>query len=133
MYNYFEQRKCTYLLADTPHQLRSTDTYKSTGNTSKGINATAKINKIARDYTKAWLLEDLGDNSETKVVETLRSPAAIKELMMWNADGNFDRVSALGMLLWHDETLYRKVDEVKKETKGFLESDYFKKLGVLRK
>lgn len=133
MYNYFEQRKCTYLLADTPHQLRSTDTYKSTGNTSKGINATAKINKIARDYTKAWLLEDLGDKSETKVVETLRSPAAIKELMMWNIDGNFDRVSALGMLLWHDETLYRKIDEVKKETKGFLESDYFKKLGVLRK
>lgn len=132
LYTHFEQRKCTYLLADTPYQLRSTDTYKATGNTSKGINATAKINKIGRDYVNAWLLEELGANASMKVVETLRSPAMIKELMMWNIDGNFDRVSALGMLLWHDETSYKKIDIIKKETKTFLSSKYFKKFGVLK-
>lgn len=132
LFTHFEQRKCTYLLADTPYQLRSNDTYKAVGNTSKGINATNKINKIGRDYVKAWLLEDLGANASLKVVETLRSPALIKELMMWNNDGNFDRVSALGMLLWHDETSYKKVETIQKETKGFLDSKYFTKFGVHR-
>lgn len=134
LFNHFDQYKCTYLLADTPHQLRSSDTYKATGNTSKGINATAKINKIGRDYTNSWLMEKLGINHSKSVVETLRSPAMIRELIMWNPDGNFDRVSALGMLLWHDATLYTKPkDQKEKEIATFLNDDYFRKQGVLIK
>jgi hypothetical protein len=132
LFNHFDQYKCAYLLADTPHQLRSSDTYKTSGNTSKGINATGKINKIARDYTNSWLLEKLGINHSVTVAETLRSPALIRELIMWNIDGNFDRVSAIGMMLWHDATLYTKTpDAKKKEITGFLNSEYFRKQGLL--
>ena len=56
----------------------------------------------------------------------------IRELIMWNIDGNFDRVSAIGMMLWHDATLYTKTpDAKKKEITGFLNSEYFRKQGLL--
>ena len=52
---------------------------------------------------------------------------------MWNKDGNFDRVSALGMLMWHDATMQAVTIKRTKEVKGFLEDPYFEKMGVLRK
>ena len=51
LYNYFDQMKCTYLLADTPYQLRSTDTYKAGTNTAKGIIGTLTPNGFAWSET----------------------------------------------------------------------------------
>lgn len=132
LYNYFDQKKCTYLLAETPYQLRSTDTYKAGTNTSKGINANTKINSEGRNMIKSWLLETVSDVTGMKVLETIYSPAILKELIMWNPDGNFDRVSSLGMLMWFDSTIFREEDKRVKEVKTFLEGDYWKNMGVLR-
>lgn len=133
LYNYFDQMKCTYLLADTPYQLRSTDTYKAGTNTSKGINASATINAEGRNMIKSWLQERLSVTSETRVYETLYSPALITELVMWNPDGNFDRVSALIMLMWLDSTMYKEVTQRIENTKTFLDHEYWNQLGVLKK
>lgn len=133
LYTYFTQKKCTYLLADTPYQLRNSDTYKEGTNTSKGINASQTVNSTARDFIKSWLAELVSINSEKLVLQTLYSAACIRELISWNIHGNFDRVSSLGMLMWHDATMLKKSTDLKEKAKGFLESDYFKKMGVLRK
>lgn len=133
LYTYFDQKKCTYLLAETPYQLRSADTYKAGTNTSKGINASGTINAEARNFIKSWLQEPLSEKSEIRVYETLYSPALITELIMWNPDGNFDRVSSLGMLMWLDATMYKEAANREVEKKTFLENDYFKEMGLLRK
>mgnify|MGYP003145359689 FL=1 len=133
LFTYFEKNKCLYLLADTPYQLRNSDTYRQGTNTSKGINASGKVNQTARDFIKSWLLERVSENSEKRVIETIYSPALIKELIMWNQYGNFDRVSSLGMLLWHDATMRRQTEKRREETKGFLDDPYWDKMGVKKK
>jgi hypothetical protein len=133
LYNYFDQHRCTYLLADTPYQLRSTDTYKVGTNTSKGINASSSVNQEARNMIKSWLQERISEKSETRVYETIYSPAMLTELIMWNPDGNFDRVSALGMLMWLDSTMYKEMTQRREETKGFLDNAYWGSMGVLKK
>ncbi|MGI9215317.1 MAG: hypothetical protein ACR2HS_06780, partial [Gammaproteobacteria bacterium] len=69
LYNHFDGHKCSYLLADTPYQLRSTDTYKAGTNTSKGINASGTINSEARNMIKSWLQEKISESGETRVYE----------------------------------------------------------------
>ena len=133
LYNYFDQHKCTYLLADTPYQLRSTDTYKVGTNTAKGINASGVVNSEARNMIKSWLQERPSDKSETRIYETLYSPALLTELIMWNPHGNFDRVSALGMLMWLDSTMYKEVTQRVEQVKTFLDNDYFAEMGLLKK
>ena len=133
LFTYFEQKKSLYLLSDTPYQLRNSDTYKVGSNTSKGINASMKVNQTARDYIKSWLLEPVSEKSEKRVIETIYSIAVLKELIMWNPQGNFDRVSSLGMLMWHDATTRVHMEERIQEVKGFLDSEYFSKLGVHKK
>ena len=133
LYNYFDQMKCTYLLADTPYQLRSTDTYKAGTNTSKGINASGAINAEGRNMVKSWLQERISTVSETRVYETIYSSALITELIMWNPDGNFDRVSALIMLMWLDSTMYKEVTQRVEEVKTFLDHSYFQEMGLIKK
>ena len=136
MYTYFSNKNCTHLLADTPHHLRNADTFREGTNTSKGIHATTKVNIEARKMIKSWLMESLGNNTDSTILNTIFCPATLKELISWNVDGNFDRVSALGMLLWHDNTLYRKSEEEKDDKPKpvpFTESDYFKKMGLFKK
>ncbi len=82
---------------------------------------------------KSWLQERISLTSETKVYETIYSPALLAELIMWNIDGNFDRVSALIMLMWLDATMYKQVTQHIEKTKTFLDSDYFKDMGLLKK
>lgn len=134
LFTHFEQHRCLYLLADTPPQLRNTETYREGTNTSKGINATMKANTEARNYIKSWLIEKVSTNLETRNYEKIFSTALLIELMMWNPDGNFDRVSALGMLMWHDATTFRELETNNKvATKGFLDDPYWSKMGVLKK
>jgi hypothetical protein len=133
LFTYFDRQKSLYLLADTPYQLRNSDTYKAGSNTSKGVNASGKVNQTARDFIKSWLLEKVSENSEKRVLETIYSPALLKELIMWNKDGNFDRVSSMGMVLWHDATMRKETELRTQEVKTFLDNPYFEKMGVLRK
>ncbi len=133
LYNHFDQSKSTYLLADTPYQLRSTDTYKIGTNTSKGINASGVINAEGRNMIKSWLQEKISVTSETRVYETIYSSALLTELIMWNSDGNFDRVSALIMLMWLDSTMYKEVTQRVAEVQTFLEHSYWEQMGVLKK
>lgn len=112
IFAYFSKMNCLYLLSDTLDYLRDKLLVKCStfGNTSKGTNATQAVNNYALTLIRNWLLkpdtvtnQDLNGNPvEVSIphLYTLRNRALLRELMLFNPnDGNYDRVSALGMLM----------------------------------
>lgn len=110
LFAYFSKMNCLYLLTDVLDYLKDKDMQAkiSYGNKSKGTVATGPINGYARMLIRNWLILPkpvIVNNGETDVETTtynlnfIRSRALLQELSQWNIDGNFDRVSAMGMLM----------------------------------
>lgn len=110
LFSYFSRMNCVYLLTDQLEFLRDKQMIKEIGygNKAKGTNATAAINAYGRNLLRSWLLRpttmtQVVDGEQTEVMVpalfTLRNRALIKELINYNTQGNFDRISAMGMLL----------------------------------
>lgn len=145
LFAYFSKMNCLYLLTDVLDFLKDKDMIKggSYGNKAKGTNATAAVNAYARNLLRSWLLKPVtiiqtidGEDKEIVVpnLYTLRSRALIKELILYNSEGNFDRISAMGMLMLLREDkmiLYNgKVSRSKEEeaSSSYLGNDpFFKK------
>ena len=113
------------------------------GNKSRGAIATPAINAFGRNLLRSWLLrptiitivED-GQEKEVSVprLYTIRNRALLKELINYNTEGNFDRISAMGMLMLLREDkmiLYQgNIDKSKQEqaSKEYLGNDpYFER------
>ena len=110
IFAYFSKMNSLSILTDTLEYLKDRDMIKGTpyGNKSKGVQATLPINNFARTLIRDWLLKPTvittvvdGESAEVQVPNLfrLRQRALIKELIQWNNEGNFDRVSSLGMLM----------------------------------
>ena len=110
LFSYFSKNNCTYLLTDQLEFLRDKQMIKDVGygNKAKGTNATLAVNSYAKNLLRAWLLrptiiiQDVdGEPTEVAVpaLFNVRSRALIKELINFNNEGNFDRISAMGMLM----------------------------------
>lgn len=110
LFSYFSRNNCTYLLTDQLEFLRDKQLIKDVGygNKAKGTNATQAINAYGRNLLRSWLLRPTvviqevdGEPQEVAIpaLFTLRSRALIKELINYNSQGNFDRVSSMGMLM----------------------------------
>lgn len=110
LFSYFSSHNSVYLLTDTLEYLKDKQLIKGFGfgNTSKGTAATLPVNNYARERLRAWLLSPVtvikkadGQDVEQTVsrLYTVRNRALIKELINYNSEGNFDRVSAMGMLM----------------------------------
>jgi hypothetical protein len=80
------------------------------GNTSKGTMANAEVNKWGRKLQADWMNTSVEDeeNPGKLKLHTLRGLAYIEECIKWNSDGNFDRVSAGGMLFILREDRYKR-------------------------
>lgn len=110
-YAYFNKMNCTYMLADTPEYLRERDIVKKTGygNSSKGVAATAMLNKHEDELLRDWLLmpktkvekNQQGEEIETSIpnIMTIRNIALLRELSQYAPDINVDRVRALGVTM----------------------------------
>jgi len=115
MFSYFEKRNALYLLADTPKILKDMQIMKTStfGNTAKGTNATKNVNAWARSLIKSWLLdtaysEEEGQDHDRLNLHTIWNTAMLKELEMYNPNyGNYDRISAFGMVLILKEDLFK--------------------------
>jgi hypothetical protein len=130
---YMEHKKALYTLAETPVQLRDKIEWKPNLNTSYGYKATERTNTWGRELIREWLLEPIEPNSEILNLSRLRSAGLIQELIKWNKDGNFDRVSALIGALILDVTLNREIiKSEERKSKSFLESEFFKEKGFLK-
>lgn len=111
LFAYFSKMNCLYLLCDTLEYLRDKQLIKSStfGNTAKGTASTAPINNYGKTLIRNWLLKpDVtvitnSDNSQTEItmphLYTIKNRALLRELMLYNQTGNFDRISSLSMLM----------------------------------
>lgn len=110
LFSYFSKNNCIYLLTDQLEFLRDKQMIKDVGygNKAKGTNAVLAVNSYARNLLRAWLLRPTiviqevdGESTEVAVpaLFNVRSRALIKELINFNNEGNFDRISAMGMLM----------------------------------
>ena len=136
LFAYFSRMNCTYLLTDQLEFLKDKQMIKDTsyGNKAKGTNATEAINAFAKNRLRAWLLKpttviQVVDGEETEVnipnLFTLRSRAFIKELINYNSEGNFDRISAAGMLmLLREDRIILYQGKVSKEKQEAANSSY---------
>jgi hypothetical protein len=123
LYGYFEKKNCLHLLADTPENMRDSATWKEGTNTSKGIPGTEANNRRGREFLDNWLREPLMDGTDRIKVHSIRSVGLLEELSKWNTKGNFDRVSAMGILMWYRQTFpefnYNEDYENTKKTSKF--------------
>ena len=110
LFGHFSTMNSTYLLTDTLEILVDKQMTKpgGYGNTAKGTNASQPVNGFARSRIAKWLLtpqtEITIENGEEKVtmkhnLDFIKNKALLLELSQWNPFKNFDRVSALGMLM----------------------------------
>lgn len=142
LFSYFSKNNCTYLLTDQLEFLRDKQMIKEIGygNKAKGTNATLAINSYGRNLLRAWLLRPTvviqevdGEPAEVTIpaLFTLRSRALIKELINYNSEGNFDRISSMGMLMLLREdkmiTYQGNISREKQEkaSKNYLGNDPF--------
>lgn len=115
MFSYFSSHNATHLLAETPEYLVQRNMISSIGygNKSVGIRATTPIINGAFKMIQTWLrkpivsIEKDADGNEKEVnmpnLYKIRNRALLKELVLWNPQGNFDRVMSLVQLMLYRE------------------------------
>jgi hypothetical protein len=112
LFSYFDKKNALFRLCDTPQILKDMQMTKDMGygNTSKGTMANAEVNKWGRKLQADWMNTSLEDeeNPGKLKLHTIRGLAYIEECIKWNSDGNFDRVSAAGMLFILREDRYKR-------------------------
>jgi hypothetical protein len=115
LFQHFDSTRNLHLLCDTPQVLRDMEYVKGNmfGNRSKGTCASKAINSWGRKLQSDWLINIAYNAEDDKVDESgniieaprilnlrkVRSIGYLKELVSWNPDENFDRISAMGMLM----------------------------------
>lgn len=135
LFSHFSTRNSLYLLTDVLDFLKEKQMMKDGyGNKSKGTNASPAINAYARSRLRSWLLAPVpimqtidGEEKEVMVPRlfTVRNRALLKELINYNSEGNFDRISAMGMLmLLREDRMIRYQGDVSKEKQERANSNY---------
>lgn len=135
LFSHFSTRNSLYLLTDVLDFLKEKQMMKDGyGNKSKGTNASPAINAYARSRLRSWLLAPVpvmqtidGEEKEVMVSRlfTVRNRALLKELINYNSEGNFDRISAMGMLmLLREDRMIRYQGDVSKEKQERANNNY---------
>lgn len=124
MFQYFEYKQCTNLLRDQPLLIK--DILKKTEvERGKGMH----MNKALKDYgeilVRDWLLDEF-DSGKSNVNKIMSIPL-LKELVAYNEDGNFDRVIAFMMVMYHRQELHKIHVQERREvqTDGFWNKPLF--------
>ena len=143
MFSYFSSHNAIHLLAETPEYLVQRNMISSIGygNKSVGIRATTPVINGAFKMIQTWLRKPIvsietdaeNNNTEVKIpnLYRIKNRALLKELVLWNSQGNFDRIMSLVQLMLYREekmVLYhgdlRHTEEV---SSGMEKDDYWDK------
>lgn len=137
LFSYFDARNCLHYLCDVPQILRDMDMVKATnlyGNKAKGTHATKEINKWGRLLQAQYMITRYNEGDEEDMslkLHHIRSIPYLEECVAWNSDGNFDRVSAMGMLFLLREDRVKRTNSIKanqdKQHKKIINDPFFEK------
>ena len=148
LFQYFDTTRNLQYLCDTPQVLRDMDYIKGAtfGNRSKGTCTNKMINAWGRKLQADWLIgqaytpfdDDDSSDEQGNIIERpsllnlhkVRSIGYLRELIRWNPDDNFDRISAMGMLmvLKADREKYEQY-RYEDKIKTVLDDPWFKSFG----
>ena len=136
LYSYYDNKKSTHLLADTPESLRDVVDIKvnKIGNQAKGTTASKSVNAYGLRLLLDWLLLPAygeHENSEKLNLHTIESVGLIQELMNFNGKGNFDRVSAMIMvMIIREDKIKYLVRSQQNRINSLAVDPFFKRYGV---
>lgn len=133
LFGYFQQKGLMHLLCNTPTWLKDKQMIRGDnlyGNKAKGTNSGKEVNAAGRRLLKDWMLTTAYGEPDGGLMnlQKIRSIGLIEEAIMWNIDGNFDRISAMGMLMIYKEELYTlDIAGVEGKRNKTLDDDFFKR------
>lgn len=143
MFSYFSSHNAVHLLAETPEYLVQRNMISSIGygNKSVGIRATTPIINGAFKMIQTWLRKPIssvhtdaeGNNTEVTIpnLYRIKNRALLKELVLWNPQGNYDRVMCLVQLILYREekmVLYHgDLKHTEESSSGIEKDDYWDK------
>lgn len=120
-YAYMKMKSCLHYLEEELEVIRAKSNMKveKIGNKLYGTNASNPINEWGRDLLRDYMLKPVtrvkegNDDEEVTIpnVMTWWNRALLEEARQWNPDGNFDRISAMGMLMLFREDKRAKFGE----------------------
>ncbi len=110
LYTYFVNKFSEHLLAFKPKILDDGDTMISVGRRKYGYTANERINKLGLQFIKKWLQEPIDNEGNLTIINTIKSKGLLDEMIEWNPDGNFDRVSAMIALMVCYKDVERMLD-----------------------
>lgn len=143
MFSYFSSHNAVHLLAETPEYLVQRNMVSSIGygNKSVGIRATTPIINGAFKMIQTWLRQPIttiqtdadGNNTEVTIpnLYRIKNRALLKELVLWNPQGNFDRIMSLVQLILYREekmVLYQgDLKQIESGSSGMEKDNYWDK------
>jgi hypothetical protein len=131
LYVYYDNKNSTHLLCDTPESLKDVAdvTISKVGNQAKGTHTSTPVTAYGLRLILDWLLEPAYGEEETSEVLNLHkieSIGLIQELMNYNPNGNFDRVSALIMVMILREDKIKFISKRQEQkVKDLADDDFF--------
>ena len=129
VFTYFESCGCLYLLAKQPKLIKDV-VANSTVDRGYGLHMPNEIKRYGEGLINTWLRTTY--EGDIKVAHKIRCIPLLKELILYNPDGNYDRVMALMLVLYQKEEMRKHIIEHQEKTKSFLDHDFFKN-GFVRK
>lgn len=128
-FDYLDSRNETFLLLDQPDFIIREISPNSKVSRGKGIHMTGPIKEFGEELINTWLLESAEDpdHPEHLNLHKLRCIALIKELIAYNEEGNFDRVMALMMVMFHIQEMRRHLLDEKKISNTVNNDPFFKR------
>lgn len=129
IFDYFDYKNETYLLLDQPDYIIREISPNSKVQRGKGMHMTDAFKEYGEELINTWLLESAEDVEQPNHLNLhkLRSIPLVKELIAYNEEGNFDRVMALMMVMFHIQEMRRhKVEEQKIKT--VYDDPFFKRM-----
>lgn len=134
LFGYFNNKNALYLLCDTPQYLRDIEEVKATlhGNRAKGTRTTDGVRAQGKRLQKSWMLKPKeyidgeGEQQTIIMLRTIKSIGYLEELYEWNDENNFDRVSAMDMVMILREERLKLVRNTKETgLEEYVEEDSF--------
>jgi len=136
---HYKKMSSLHFLAETPESLRDVAnvTISKVGNKKYGTTATPQVNAYGLRLQLKYLQtaaygenteQESEDAEETLNLQKIKSIGLVKEYISWTPEGNYDRVSAMGMLMILKEDKYailQRKDERKQFERGLEQDDFF--------
>ena len=115
-YGYMKNKTSLHYLAATPEILKDYDMQKSIGigNKSMGTSANEAVNRWGIELQIEWMEANAQGFEEANNLSFVKSPAYLRECILYDPKGNYDRISSMGLLMIYREDVLKRTLAMKR-------------------